>query len=146
MRVVLWLAVILLAGFGVYRFAHSGTPSAADVEPLLRSYLESQCTGASDVSQLDDIRVGEYSQQLGGWPVYANHVETCTDHDSSKPYQNSTHETYQGAHDADHNVAVAMVRRSASGRLEMYQPELFQAAQREMQQMLDHAFDNAKTN
>lgn len=138
MRTGLRLVAILITIFGLYRFIHSRAPSATAVEPVLRSYLESQCTGEIDVSQLDDVRVGAYSEQLAGWPVYANHVETCT--------EDGRRQTYEGGHDADRNVAVAMVRRSASGRLEMYQPEFVQAAGREMQQMLDHAFDNAKTN
>jgi hypothetical protein len=146
MRIGLWLIGICLAVFCAYRFVHSGAPSAGEVEPVLRSYLESRCVGELDISQLEDIRVGEYSGQLCGWPVYANHVETCVVHDGSTPYESTMRTTDEGGHDADRNVAVAMVRRTASGRLEMYTPGFVQAAGREMQQMLDHALDNTKTN
>lgn len=146
MRTGVWLVAIPLAAFGLYRFAHSGAPSAQQVEPLVRSYLERSCAGTVDVSQLDSVRVGEYSQQFGGWPVYANHVESCLEHDHSKPYENTTTVTHENGHDADRNVAVAFVRRSMSGRLELYTPELFQQAEREMQQTLQHAFDNVKVN
>jgi hypothetical protein len=146
MRAGMWLVAIPLAAFGLYRLAHSGAPSPQQVEPLVRSYLERSCPGGAEVSQLDGVRVGEYSQQFGGWPVYANHVETCVQHDPSKPYDNTTTLTHEAGHDADQNVAVAFAHRTMSGRLELYTPELFQQAQREMQQTLQHAFDNVKVN
>jgi hypothetical protein len=145
MRRALWFAAIIVA-FGLYHFLRSGTPGAREVEPVLRSYIENQCNGEIDIAELDDIRVGDYSEQLGGWPVYANHVETCVGHDASKPYGNTTKTTYDGGHDADRNVAVAMVRRDTSGRLEMYSPAFVQDAGRQAQQLLDQAFDSAKTN
>lgn len=145
MRGIFWLAAIVLAVFGIYHLAHSGAPSAQQVEPLLRSYLESSCKGDAEIMQLDSIRVGTYVAQFKGWPVYANHVEQCVTHDSSS-YAGTTTSTYDGGHDADRNVAVAFVRRGWSGRLEMFTPELFQAAQQQMQQMMQHAFDNVKTN
>jgi hypothetical protein len=138
MRGGLWLIAIVVVVFGLYHFMHSGAPSTRAVEPVLRSYLESRCGGEVDIGQLDSIRVGAYSEQLGGWPVYANHTETCV--------QNSMKTTYDGGHDADNNVAVAMVRRTASGRLEMFTPGFVQDAGREMQQMLNHAFDSAQTH
>jgi hypothetical protein len=147
MRAGFWFIAVPLAVFGIYRFAHSGAPNPAQLEPLVRSYLESSCPGGTaNVSQLDDISVGEYAEQFGGWPVYANHVESCVEHDASKPYANTSTTIYRGGQDADRKVAVAFVRRRLSGRLELYTPELFQAAQREMQQSMQHAFDNVKVN
>lgn len=146
MRAGFWFLAIPLAVFGLYRFAHSGAPTPQQLEPLVRSYLESSCGGAVQISQLDQVSAGEYSEQFGGWPVYANHEEACVEHDSSKPYANTTTTTYDGSHDVERKVAVAFVRRSLSGRLELYTPALFQAAQREMQQTLQHALDNVKVN
>jgi hypothetical protein len=146
MRILFGMAAILLAVFGLYRFMHSGAPSPGEVEPLVRSFLEESCNGEVEITQLDSIRVGDYAQQFGGWPVYANHEETCVEHDDSKPYKNTMTTTHDSGHDADRNVAVAFARRTASGHLELYTPELFQSAQRDMQKMLDHAFDNAKVN
>jgi hypothetical protein len=142
MRAGLWLIGIVLAVFGLYHFMHSGTPTVPEVEPVLRSYLVGQCDGDSEISQLDSIRVGQYSSPLGGWPVYANHVETCATSNSNGTMRS----TYDGGHDGDRNVAVAMVRRTATGHLEMFTPAYVQAAGRDMRHMLDHAFDNAKTN
>lgn len=146
MRAGFWLLAIPLAALGLYRYAHSGAPNPRQLEPLVRGYLQSTCTGTLEVSQLDDISVGEYSEQFGGWPVYANHVESCVEHDSSKPYANTTTIVDQNGHDADRKVAVAFVRRTMTGRLELYTPQLFRAAQREMQQTLQHALDNVKVN
>lgn len=142
MRPILWLCAIVVAVFGIYHVTHSGAPSAQQVEPLLRSYLVRNCQGDAEITQLDSIRVGDYAAQLHGWPVYANHVETC---DSSST-TGSTTMTYDGGHDADKNVAVAFIRRSWSGRLELYTPGFYQARERQMQQMMQHAFDNIKSN
>lgn len=142
MRAGLWLIAIVAVVFGLYHFMHSGAPTTREVEPVLRSFLVSQCNGDSEISQLDSIRVGPYSQPLGGWPVYADHVETCATSNGNGTMRS----TYDGSHDGDRNVAAAMVRRTATGRLEMFTPGYVQAAGQEMQQMLNHAFDNAKTN
>jgi hypothetical protein len=142
MRAGLWLVAIVVVVFGLYHFMHSGAPTVGEVEPALRSYFASQCNGDSEVSQLDSIRVGEYSQPLGGWPVYANHVETCATSNGNGTMRS----TYDGSHDGDRNVAVAMVRRTATGRVEIFTPGYVQAAGRQMQQMMDHALDGARTN
>lgn len=143
MRGIAWLAAIVLAVFGIYHFAHFGAPSARQVEPLLRSYLVNSCKGEAEITQLDSIRVGAYVEQAHGWPVYANHVEDCVVHGA---YESTNTTTYDGGHDADRGVAVAFVRRSWSGRLELYIPDFYADAQRQMQQMMQHAFDNIKTN
>ena len=148
MRGIVWLAAIALAVFGIYHLAHSRPPSAQQVEPLLRtfmkrSYRETSCRGQAAIKQLDGIRVGAYVEQFHGWPVYANHVEECVVHGW---YGSTMRTTYDGSHDADRNVAIAFVRRSWSGHLEVYTPEFFQAAQQQMQQMMQHAFDNPQTN
>lgn len=146
MRMGVGLAAFALGAFAVWHFAHSSAPSAAQVEPLLRDYLESNgnCGGSVDV-QLDKVSIGPYASQMGGWPVYANHVEEC--HGKVPGYENSSlTTTYDGSHDADKKVAAAFVRRTATGRLEMYTPEIFQSAQREMQQALQKGLDNMKVN
>lgn len=146
MRVGVGLAAFAVGAFGIWHFAHSGAPSAAQVEPLLRTYLESQskCQGTFDL-QLDNVSVGPYVSQFGGWPVYADHVEKCEGKISGFADSHSTM-TYDGGHDAENKIAAAFVRRSFTGRLEVYVPELFQAGQREMQQLLQKSFDNIKVN
>lgn len=122
MRVGLWLFAIVLVLFILYPFRHFGAPTPQAMEPVLRSYLERRCTGrgAAEITRLDGIRAGTYSARLGGWPVYANYVETCYD------YRNRT--TFDGGHDADRGVAIALVRRIGFGRLKMYWPGYARAA------------------
>lgn len=146
MRTGFWILAIPLVAFGVYRYLHSGAPTAEQVEPLVHRYLESSCAGSAQLRQLDGIRVGAYSAQFGGWPVFANHVEACVEHDRSRPYDNTTTTIHEGGQDADREVAVAFVRRRVTGRLELYIPELFQQAAQQMQQTMQHAFDNVTVN
>ena len=146
MRTGVGLAAFALGAFAVWHYAHPSSPSAAQVEPLLRTYLEStsHCGGTIDI-QLDNVSIGPYTSQMGGWPVYANHVEEC--HAKVAGFDNSSlTTTYDGSHDAEKKVAAAFVRRSTSGQLELYVPEIYQGAQREMQQTLEHAVDSVKVN
>jgi hypothetical protein len=148
MRVGFWLVALPLAGFGLWHWTHSGAPNLRQIEPLLRSYLESQhnCSGTLDIKQLDEISVGAYVQQMGGWPVYANHVEVCRAHDLSASYQSTVTTTYDGSHDADNKVAAVFARRTASGGVELFVPEIFQAGQRQMQEQLQKGLDSIKFN
>jgi hypothetical protein len=137
---------VCLGAFAVWYYAHPSSPSASQVEPLLRTYLESTspCGGTID-NQVDNVSIGPYASQMGGWPVYANHVEEC--HGKVAGFDNnSLTTTYYGSHDAEKKVAAAFVRRSMSGQLELYEPEIYQGAQREMQQTLEHAVDSVKVN
>ena len=146
MRPGLTVVLVLAGALGLWRFAHSGAPSPQQLEPMVRAWLEAECTGTLDIRQLDGIRVGEYSEQMGGWPVFANHIEACVTHDRSLPYQNRTQVIHQNGQDSDQAVAVAFARRTASGRIELYTPEIFKQGEREMQHALDHAFDNVKVS
>lgn len=146
MRIGVGLAALALGAFAVWHYAHPSAPSASQVEPLLHSYLESanHCGGTIDI-QVDNVSIGPYVSQMGGWPVYADHVEEC--HGKVEGFDNSSlTTTYDGSHDAEKKVAAAFVRRTMSGRLEVYVPEVYQAAQREMQQTMQHALDNVKVN
>jgi hypothetical protein len=146
MRIGVGLAALTLGALAVWHFARSGAPSAPQVEPLLRGYLEStsHCDGTIDI-QVDNVSIGPYVSQMGGWPVYADHVEAC--HSKVGGLDNSSLTmTYDGSHDTEKKVAAAFVRRTMSGRLELYVPDIYQSAQREMQQTMQHAFDNVKIN
>lgn len=147
MRFGFWTAAVALAGFGFWHFAHSRAPSAADVEPLLRGYLESthDCTGTLTVNQLDSVAVGAYVSEMGGWPVYANHKEVCQVEQSGAYHSTST-TTYDGSDDAARQVAAAFARRTATGRIELYVPDIFQAGQRQAQEALQKAVDSIKVN
>jgi hypothetical protein len=138
MRISLWLIAVAAAGVGVWHFRSSSAPSVRQIEPLLRDYLVSEasrsCSGTMTLERLDDVSIGDFSTQMGGWPVYAAHVETCR--------QGGDSTTFDGSKDAERKVASAFARRSAAGGVELYTPAFFQNAQRDMQQTFQKALDS----
>ena len=141
MRKLMVVVVVSAAVFAIWHWRSTLPPSANQVEPLLKEYLLSggsgNCSGAMTLDQLDDVSVGEFSSQFGGWPVYANHQETCRQGNSSL--------TYDGSSDVERHVAAAFVRRTTTGRLETFLPSFFGDAQRQMEQSFQKALDNMQT-
>ena len=141
MRKLIVVIVVGAAIFAIWHWRSTTPPSANQVEPILKDYLLSSasgnCAGDMTLEQLDDVSVGEFSSQFGGWPVYANHRETCRQGGSSM--------TYDGSKDVERHVAAVFVRRTTTGRLEAYIPSLFGDAQRQMQQSFQKALDNIQT-
>jgi len=138
MRAAFIVGAVGLVGFGLWYHHRHAEPSAAQVEPLVRDYLEQEpcAQGTLIVRQLDSISVGRYVDQFGGWPIYANHVEECREGASSF--------TNDSSHDAERQVAVAFARRSSTGRLELFVPELFAQGQRAMSDAFQKAFDSVQ--
>jgi len=141
MRKLTLVVAVGAASFAIWHWRTTSPPAANQVEPLLKDYLVSdasgKCSGAMTLEQLDDVSVGEFSSQFGGWPVYANHRETCQ--------QGSSSITYDGSKDAERKVAAVFVRRTATGRLEAYIPSFFADAQRQMEQSFQKALDKMQT-
>src|SRR5215469_18630745 len=141
MRKLMVVMVVGAAVFAIWHWRSNSPPSAKQVEPLLKDYLVSgasgHCSGVTTLDQLDDVSVGEFSSQFGGWPVYANHRETCRQGHSSM--------TYDGSKDVERHVAAVFVRRTTTGRLEAYVPSFFADAQRQMDQTLQKALDSIQT-
>ena len=141
MRKFLIMVAAGAAILAIWHWRSTSPPSAHQVEPLLRNYLVSgtsdKCSGAVTLEQLDDVSVGEFSSQFGGWPVYANHRETC--------HQGRSFMTYDGSKDVERHVAAVFVRRTPTGRLEVYVPSFFGDAQRQMEQAFQKALDNMPT-
>ena len=141
MRKLMVAVAVGAALFGIWHWRSTSPPSATQVEPLLKDYLLSggsgDCSGAVTLEELDNVSVGEFSKQFGGWPVYANHRETCRQGHSSM--------TYDGSKDVERHVAAVFVRRTTTGRLEAYVPSFFADAQRQMDQTLQKALDNIQT-
>ena len=141
MRKLIVVVVVGAAIFAIWHWRGTSPPSANQVEPILKDYLLSSasgnCAGDMTLEQLDDVSVGEFSSQFGGWPVYANHRETCR--------QGGNSMTYDGSKDVERHVAAVFVRRTTTGRLEAYIPSLFGDAQRQMQQSFQKALDNIQT-
>ena len=140
MRKSIWLIAVAAVVFGVWHFRINTQPSAPQIEPLLKDYLESgsstRCSGTLVLQQLDSVSVGTFSSQMGGWPIYAAHVETC--------HEGGTSTTYDGSKDAEHKIAAVFARRTRSGGIELYTPVIFRAAQRDMQQGFQKAFDSVQ--
>ncbi len=144
MKYVIWGAIAIAAlYFGTGLFGPSA-PSAREVEPLLRDFLgegNGQCT----VDHLSNVSVGKYAEQMGGWPVFASHQETCRQSSTSAATGRlDTSTTNLGLDDARRGVAVAFARKTSSGAVELFVPEIFQQGQQQMQQAFQSAFDNMK--
>jgi hypothetical protein len=141
MRKSIWLIAIAAVVFGIWHFRSNSQPSVRQIEPLLKNYLESGassgCSGTLVLEQLDSVSVGTFNSQMGGWPIYAAHVETC--------HAGGNSVTYDGSKDAEHKVAAVFARRAADGSIELFTPAIFQSAQREMQQTFQKAFDSIQT-
>src|SRR5437762_9418649 len=87
MKRLRWLLLVAIVAVAFVHYRSHAAPSAREVESALRVYLSSpesqNCSGSMTLEQLDEVRVGEYAEQLGGWPVYAAHRETCHEENRS---------------------------------------------------------------
>ncbi len=76
------LVALGIAGACWYWYSNSApsAPTAAQVEPALRSYLESAktCSGAVEITRLENIRVQGWNRQLQAWPVQADFAVRCS--------------------------------------------------------------------
>ncbi len=150
MKRLKWLVLIAIAAVAFLYYRSHAAPSAREVESALRVYLSSpesqNCSGSMTLEQLDDIRVGEYVEQFGGWPVYAAHRETCHEENHSSGYSSRLTQTYDGRRDAERNVAVAYVRRSMTGGVELFVPALFREGERQMRETIQKSLDSVRFN
>src|SRR2546429_5126013 len=137
LRLLLLVAIVAVA-FVHYR-SHAA-PSAREVESALRVYLSppksQNCSGSMTLEQLDEVRVGEYAEQFGGWPVYAAHRETCHEENRSSGYSSRYSQTFDGRREGERNVAVASVRRSDTGQFEVFVPGLFGVGERQLRKTI----------
>lgn len=141
MKYVIWVAIAVAAVYFGKGFLEKSAPSAREVEPLVRAYLlkeNDQCT----IDHLSDVSVGKYIKPFGGWPVYASHQETCRQQSTtSTNVKIDTSTTYLGRDDARKDVAVAYVRRTSGGSIELFVPPLFEQAQQQMDKAMQGALD-----
>src|SRR5207253_8689138 len=124
MKRLRWLLLVAIVAVAFVHYRSHAAPSAREVESALRVYLSSpksqNCSGSMTLEQLDEVRVGEYAEQFGGWPVYAAHRETCHEENRSSGYSSRYSQTFDGRRDGERNVAVAFVRRSVTGQVEVF--------------------------
>ena len=107
----------------------SSKPSTEDTKAALSEFLRTDFTGKSDVSLdgLENIRVGDFQPELGGWPVYA---------DFSISYQeNGINMTQHGA--AGTAAAYAKIE---GGATVCFTPELLKQLVEQMDQGVAGAF------
>lgn len=144
MKYVIWGAVAIAALYLGRGFWGPSAPSARDVEPLVRDFLESG-NGRCTVDHLSDVSVGKYAEQMGGWPVYASHQETCRQSSTSATgVRLETSITNMSLDDPRKGVAVAFARRSSGGAVELFLPAIFRQGEKQMQQTVQSALDNVK--
>ena len=150
MKRLKWLLVIAIAVVAFLYYRSHAAPSAREVESALRVYLSSpdsqNCSGSMTLEQLDDVRLGEYTEQFGGWPVYAAHRETCHEVSRSAGYSVRSWQSYDGRRDGERNVAVAFVRRSVTGQVEVFEPALFRDGERQVRETIQKSLENIRFN
>ena len=107
-------------------------PSIAETEPLLRTFLTGEkaktCGGTVNVDQMSIVRIGEYEDKYGGWPVYATFTFVCVEVSSISSWTND---------DTSSTKWVSVVREKSSGGYECYIPELFRQRENELSRQMD---------
>src|SRR5204862_6710116 len=98
MKRLRWLLLVAIVAVAFVHYRSHAAPSAREAASALPVYLSSpdtqNCSGSMTREQLDEVRVGEYADQLGGWPVYAAHRETCHEENRSSGYSSRYWQTY----------------------------------------------------
>ena len=136
------IGIIAIALYGYYRIEGGQKPSIAEVEPALKAYLETEASGSGSatVSQLSVTRVGDFVKEIGGWPVYGSYTMTTEQYSQIQGAPAVT--TASQSVDPNDNSAIGFVRRTATGAVECFMPELFQNAEKEMNSAMQKAVDN----
>lgn len=107
-------------------------PSFAETEPGLRAFLIGEkaktCGGTVQVDQLTIVRIGDYEDKFGGWPVYATFAVACVEGSSFSSWTNE---------DTSSTNWATIVRQKMDGGYECCVPELFRQRENEMSRSLD---------
>lgn len=107
-------------------------PSIVETAPWLRTYLIGEkaksCGGTVNVDQLTLVRIGEYEDKYGGWPVYATFAITCVEGSSFDTWTNE---------DTSSTNWISVVREKLSGGYECYVPELYRQRQNQLSREMD---------
>jgi hypothetical protein len=138
-----FMGIIVLALSGCHKDEAGPKPSTAEVEPTLKTFLIAQETAKEvllgsgrvkvEVDQLSVTRVGDFSKEMGGWPVYTSAFEVTR-------HQGVT--TVTEKHPSSSTAAEAFARRAANGTIECFIPEVFQQAEKNMNNAMQKALDN----
>lgn len=119
LTLALFICMFIFAGCG----GHGKKPEIKDAYPLIEEYLTAQkaktCSGDVTIDSLRVNRVGDFSKEFGGWPVYSDFEVTC--------HSDSITTTWKSTDDG--KTMTALIRQNASGKYECFIPEMFQQAQ-----------------
>jgi hypothetical protein len=122
-NISLALFIILTACFlGIIAFSFTGCslgskPSIEEVKGPVETYLKNQkkCSGRVTVDKLIIQKIGDYDDDLDGWPVYAIFAVTCQ--------EPNLKETWRG--DEKSEAMTAVVRKKIGG-YEAFMPKIFE--------------------
>lgn len=132
MRNFAWMLVLALCLTTMIGCSEDRKPTAAEVEPALKVYLIGEkartCAGKVTVDRLSITSVGEYDDNLGGWPVYATFGVTCVEGSSFSTWSND---------DPSNKTMASVVRKKLSGEYECFMPELFRQKESQLGRQMD---------
>jgi hypothetical protein len=139
----IFMGIMVMALTGCQKSGVGPKPSTAEVEPALKTFLiatesaKEVSLGSGgvkvEVDQLSVTSVGDFSKEMGGWPVYTS-AFVVTRH------QGVT--TVKEKHLASSTAAEAFVRRTANGTIECFMPEVFQQGEKDTNTAMQKALDN----
>lgn len=113
----------------------NGKPPVAQVREALKAFLhrkfqnKQNCQDA-EVSKLSIYKIGDFTQDLNGWPVYALHSIKCKTGILTSTTTNTN---------KSDTAFTAIVRKSPYG-YECFVPEMFEKFESQMQQQIDEMF------
>jgi hypothetical protein len=138
-----FMGIMILTLSGCQKDEAGPKPSTAEVEPALKTFLTAQEAAKEnslgsgsvkvEVDQLSVTSVGDFSKEMGGWPVYTSAFEVTRHQGVS---------TVTEKHPSNSTAAEAFARRTATGTIECFMPEVFQQAEKNMNSAMQKALDN----
>jgi hypothetical protein len=137
LKFFVFTGIMVLTLSGCQKEESGPKPTTAEVEPALKAYLTAKeatsGSGTVTIDQLSVTSVGDFSKEMGGWPVYTSAFQVTR-------HQGVTTITEQ--HPANANAAEAFARKTANGTIECFMPEVFQQAEKDMNGAMQKALDN----
>ena len=130
-----WISLFAVLGFVTLFSACSGTavsqPSPDEVKAPLSQFLRSENSGIANASITgpDNIRVGEFKSEVGGWPVFADYAISYK--------ENGINITQRGA-----ASSVAAYAKFENGKLVCFTPKFLKQLGKEMDKKFAEAFSS----
>jgi hypothetical protein len=115
----------------------SSKPAVTEIENVVREYLisRSSCLGGSVTLEGYNVTsVGDFVDQMGGFPVYASYLSRCVKPGSTITYDGTKHK----------EAAAAFVRKTGAGSYQAFTPQIFESAEKEIRAEMEKAFSKIK--